>query len=101
MRIPGYCTGCHRPRVVQVSSQGLLPLAQGGVALGVCQDCEDTEVVDRAKRNVLQALRAGPLPQRNLEYAVRTGILLTRALSELVRERRVKTDSSLNYQLDG
>jgi hypothetical protein len=37
MRLPGYCYKCRRVRTVRVE----IPPGQGGVAIGICQECED------------------------------------------------------------
>jgi len=40
VRIIGFCQKCRRIKNVRVSSGGMVALAQGHVAVGVCADCE-------------------------------------------------------------
>lgn len=50
MKIPGYCTGCHRIKQVRVSGHGLAMMgARGGVAQGICDSCQDKEDEKRRK----------------------------------------------------
>lgn len=42
MRVPGYCTRCHRVRTVRVTGAALAR-ARGGIVEGVCAECEDAE----------------------------------------------------------
>lgn len=41
MRIHGWCEGCHRFRPVNTSTVGMVSLAQGGMASGTCDDCQE------------------------------------------------------------
>jgi hypothetical protein len=41
MRIHGYCTGCRKIKLVNVSSAGMVTLARGGVPMGICAQCEE------------------------------------------------------------
>jgi len=44
MRLPGECTGCHRPRQVLVTGAALAGAAargRPGIPQGLCADCED------------------------------------------------------------
>lgn len=50
MRLHGYCIGCHRPKLVRVSSAGMVGLARGGVAQGICDQCEQAEAEKRRAR---------------------------------------------------
>lgn len=43
MKIPGYCTECHRIKQVRVSSSGMARLAAHNVATGICDACQDKE----------------------------------------------------------
>jgi hypothetical protein len=53
MKIPGYCEKCRRIRTVSVNSTGMISVARGGVATGVCTSCqqeEDDKRRDRGRR---------------------------------------------------
>lgn len=50
MRIHGWCERCHRVRLVRVTSQGLIRLAMGSAAIGICDECEDNDLRERAER---------------------------------------------------
>ena len=50
MRIHGWCTSCHRVKVVRVTSSGMVRLATRQVAEGVCADCEEREDNERKAR---------------------------------------------------
>jgi hypothetical protein len=48
MRIHGYCTECRR--IKQVSGHGMAMMGAGGVAQGVCSDCEEDREFRRGTR---------------------------------------------------
>jgi hypothetical protein len=48
VRVPGYCTECHRIKQVNVSGHGLAMGAASGVFQGVCWNCEDA--ADKKRR---------------------------------------------------
>lgn len=50
MRLPGYCTGCHRIKQVRVSGAQMALVAAGQVAQGTCASCEQKEEDERNER---------------------------------------------------
>ena len=59
MRLPGYCTKCHKvANSVQVNSTGMAMMARGGVPSGICTACTLREDEDR------KLTRHGYQPQR-------------------------------------
>jgi hypothetical protein len=44
MRLHGYCTECHRPKLVRVSGHGLAGIATRGIPQGICDECEDARL---------------------------------------------------------
>jgi hypothetical protein len=49
MRIHGWCTECRKIKRVTVTSAAMASLARGGVAQGVCADCEDKRRAGRGR----------------------------------------------------
>jgi protein-arginine kinase activator protein McsA len=47
MRMPGFCTKCHRPRTVAVSGSSLALAGAHGVVQGICQECESKAEIAR------------------------------------------------------
>jgi hypothetical protein len=50
MRIPGYCTECHKVKQVRVSGHGLAMMGIRGAAEGVCASCEEEKDTARQER---------------------------------------------------
>lgn len=50
MKIHGWCERCHKVRRVEVSGAGVALVAAGGVATGVCDECQDEEDEKRRRR---------------------------------------------------
>ena len=51
MRLLGYCSECRRIKQVRVSGHGLAMVgARGGVATGICWQCEEEEDRKRKER---------------------------------------------------
>lgn len=48
MRVPGFCTGCRKTKNIKPDAFGLANLAAGGMAQGLCQQCQDDE--DKKRR---------------------------------------------------
>lgn len=48
MRVPGYCEKCHRPKLVNAGSRGLVSGAVGGVVLGICDPCQERLDIQRS-----------------------------------------------------
>lgn len=64
MRVPGYCSSCHRPRRVSVSGAGMASLAFRGVAEGICDECENPKPQMKAEhvRDLLAHLENNTKP---------------------------------------
>lgn len=49
MRLHGYCTSCHRPRLVTAANaDAMLAAMRHGIAVGTCDECADE--TDRRQR---------------------------------------------------
>lgn len=54
MRVPGWCTECHKIKRVRVTPVGMTALAAGGAASGICSECQDKQDEGRGSRGIVQ-----------------------------------------------